>query len=580
MKQRPKIIVVGSGIAGLTATLFLAEKDVDVVLLSNLKLKTASSITDDGGINAAINQTDDPQKHFQDTVVYSEGLANQTLIHQMCHMAPNIINIMQRIGVVFDKTKEHSLKTKAFFGGDMPRLLDSHVPLGQQVLKCLTEQVYCLSSQNNINIYEDWEFLSVVLDHQESCRGIVAQSKVSMEMVVLKADAVIFATGDMSAVFGRASTRGIANSGYSIFQLYRQGAFLAHCEFCQFYPYSIKGVDKSLAISKGFLSKESRLYIQNGGQPRYLLDDYPESLDKISYQHVVREMGRLVFDKQESDINDLNFYLEPGWQESDASVKNYLEFIKVYCSGNYSQGAFVINPAVQTTLGGLWNGTDHMTNIKGVFVAGDCGAHYHGANMLPGNGLLSLWASGAMVSEHAGQYVMGDKKTGVVLTEDIFSSAIKKEQERQSAFLDLSGPENVYNLYNELGSVMINGLGFVRVNSKIEAALTKVAELKRRFQRVSVADRSHYLNQEIMFMYHFEAMLELAMIMARCALCRNESRGFHYKPQYFERDDDNYLKTTKVKQGTHGPMITYEDIDTNLMPVYAAKVMSVKREAG
>src|SRR5258707_551815 len=175
--RQPKIIVVGGGLAGLMATIRVAEAGVPVELFSIVPVKRSHSVCAQGGINAAKNQKgegDTPQKHFDDTIYGGDFLANQPLVKRMCEAAPGIIDLLDRMGVTFNRTPEGLLDYRRFGGTLYHRTAFAGATTGQQLLYALDEQVRRHESEGRVTKREGWTFLSAVIDHAGIGGGILA----------------------------------------------------------------------------------------------------------------------------------------------------------------------------------------------------------------------------------------------------------------------------------------------------------------------------------------------------------------------------------------------------------------------
>ncbi|MGM9988578.1 MAG: FAD-binding protein, partial [Bacillaceae bacterium] len=238
--MKGKIIVVGGGLAGLMATVKAAEENVNVQLFSLVPVKRSHSVCAQGGINGAVNtkgEGDSPWEHFDDTVYGGDFLANQPPVLKMCEAAPGIIHLMDRMGVMFNRTPEGLLDFRRFGGTQHHRTAFAGATTGQQLLYALDEQVRRHEVAGLVEKHEGWEFLGVVTDDEGVCRGIVAQDMKSMEIRSFVADAVILATGGPGIIFGK-STNSIINTGSAAAIAYRQGAYYANGEFIQIHPTS------------------------------------------------------------------------------------------------------------------------------------------------------------------------------------------------------------------------------------------------------------------------------------------------------------------------------------------------------
>ena len=202
MAINPKIIVVGGGLAGLSSVIKIAEMGGQVDLFSMVPVKRSHSVCAQGGINAAKNlkgEGDSTWQHFDDTVYGGDFLANQPPVKAMCEMAPAIIDLLDRMGVTFNRTPEGLLDFRRFGGTLFNRTAFAGATTGQQLLYALDEQVRRHESEGKVHKYEHWEFLSIVRDGQGACRGICAMDLRSMQVHTFPADAVILATGGIGA---------------------------------------------------------------------------------------------------------------------------------------------------------------------------------------------------------------------------------------------------------------------------------------------------------------------------------------------------------------------------------------------
>ncbi len=224
----PRIIVIGGGLAGLSAVIKIAEMGANVDLFSIVPVKRSHSVCAQGGINAAKNlkgEGDSTWKHFDDTVYGGDFLANQPPVKDMCEAAPGIIDLLDRMGVPFNRTPEGLLDFRRFGGTLYNRTAFAGATTGQQLLYALDEQVRRYESEGKVKKYEHWEFLSAVLDGNRVCRGVCAMDLRSMEVRTFPADAIIIATGGNGAIFGK-STNSVVCTGSAQSALYQQGCVL------------------------------------------------------------------------------------------------------------------------------------------------------------------------------------------------------------------------------------------------------------------------------------------------------------------------------------------------------------------
>src|SRR5512132_3301455 len=258
-----KIAIVGGGLAGLAAAMKIAEAGHAVDLFSVVPVKRSHSVCAQGGINGAVNtkgEGDSPEIHFDDTIYGGDFLANQPPVKAMCYAAPGIINLLDRMGVMFNRTPEGLLDFRRFGGTKFHRTAFAGATTGQQLLYALDEQVRRFEVAGLVNKYEMWEFLGLVRDDGGNCRGIVAIDWVSMRIEAFPAVAVMLATGGPGIVFGR-STNTVINTGTAAAAAYQEGALYANGEFIQVHPTSIPGSDKLRLMSESARGEGGRVWV-------------------------------------------------------------------------------------------------------------------------------------------------------------------------------------------------------------------------------------------------------------------------------------------------------------------------------
>ena len=571
---KSKIIVVGGGLAGLMATIKAAEVGTEVDLFSLVPVKRSHSVCAQGGINGAVNtkgEGDSPWIHFDDTVYGGDFLANQPPVKGMCDAAPGIIHLMDRMGVMFNRTPEGLLDFRRFGGTLMHRTAFSGATTGQQLLYALDEQVRSHEVAGLVNKYEHWEFLGVVIDDDGVCRGIVAQNMRTEEIQSFRADAVIMATGGPGIIFGK-TTNSVINTGSAASIVYQQGASYANGEFIQIHPTAIPGDDKNRLMSESARGEGGRIWTYKDGKPWYFLEEkYPAYGNLVPRDIATRE----IFDvcvNQKLGINGENMvYLDLSHKdphELDVKLGGIIEIYEKFVGDDPRKLPMKIFPAVHYSMGGLWVDYNQMTEIPGLFAAGECDYSQHGANRLGANSLLSAIYGGMVAGPNAVDYVKHLKKHAEDLSQDIYDARVKEEQAKWEAIMKMEGTENAYLLHKELGEMMTATMTVVRYNDQLEDTLKKLDDLTERWSNININDTQKWSNQGAHFTRQLKNMLVLAKVMTKGALLRNESRGAHYKPDFPNRDDEQFLKTTMAKfdPTTGNPIITYQEVDVSLIP--------------
>jgi succinate dehydrogenase / fumarate reductase flavoprotein subunit len=575
----PRIIVIGGGLAGLSAVIKIAEAGGSVDLFSIVPVKRSHSVCAQGGINAAKNlkgEGDTPALHFDDTIYGGDFLANQTPVKAMCEAAPAIIDLLDRMGVPFNRTPEGLLDFRRFGGTLFNRTAFAGATTGQQLLYALDEQVRRHEAEGKVRKYEGWEFLSAVLDSKGVARGITALDLRTMELRSFAADAIIVATGGIGAIFGK-STNSVVCTGSAQSALFQQGAYYANGEFIQVHPTCIPGEDKLRLMSESARGEGGRVWVpRTAGDKRpvkqipaaerfYFLEEwYPKYGNLVPRDIATRAIHRVVYELGLGLDGQPMVYLDLSHIDRatlDRKLGGILDIYEKFVGDDPHDVPMKIFPGMHYTMGGLWVDVDQMTNIPGIFAAGECEYQYHGANRLGANSLLSCIYAGFISGPNALNYA---KDLPAQAGDGGHAAEIARQAEINASLLKNEGTENPFKLWRELGQTMTQHVTVTRYNKGLQEADDKVVELIERYRNVNLSDRSQWANTSFAFARQLKNMLELSRVVALGALQRNESRGAHYKPDFPERNDEQFLKTTKASFTGQpaGPRIEYEEVDT------------------
>ncbi len=590
----PQVIVVGGGLAGLSATMKLAEKGCHVKLVSLTAVRRSHSVCAQGGINIAINlkgEDDSPIIHAYDTIKGGDFLANQPPILEMCLAGPAILRMLERLGCPFNRTPEGNVDFRRFGGTLYHRTAFCGASTGQQLLYSLDEQVRRYETQGLVEKFENHEFLRLILDEAGRARGIVMQDLYNMQLSTLKADAVVIATGGLGVIYKK-STMSTFCTGAANGRLFMQGMKYANGEFVQIHPTAIPGIDKMRLISESTRGEGGRVWVYGNsskqmqfpdgtmrscgktGEPWYFLEEMYPAIGNLAPRDIasrevlrVCEMG-LGVDGQMQVYLDVTHLSEETHHKLDSVLDIYQKFMgvdprkkpmKIFPAIHYSMGgAWVDWPAADDP--DRWTRYRHMTNLPGCFNVGESDYQYHGANRLGANSLLACIFGGLVTGVEVPRYLRSLGQQDPV-SERIVAEALRVEEAQKRELLSRSGPENVHQLHDELSDVMIRNVSVKRDNAGLEQTIVAIKELRERFERITLSDKGSTLNQTYTFAGQFGPMLELALVIAKGALLRNEFRGSHFKPEFPQRNDEQWLKTTVATYAADEPVISYEPVD-------------------
>jgi succinate dehydrogenase / fumarate reductase flavoprotein subunit len=583
MSASPRIIVIGGGLAGLSAVIKIAEAGGTVDLFSIVPVKRSHSVCAQGGINAAKDlkgEGDTVYKHFDDTVYGGDFLADQTPVRDMTARAPAIIDLLDRMGVPFNRTHEGLLDFRRFGGTLYQRTAFAGATTGQQLLYALDEQVRRHEAEGKVTKYEGWEFLSAVLDANGVCRGICALDLRSMETRTFLADAIIICTGGIGAIFGK-STNSVVCTGSAQSALYQQGAVYANGEFIQVHPTCIPGDDKLRLMSESARGEGGRVWVPRDKLDKrvarsipeadrfYFLEEwYPKYGNLVPRDIATRAIHRVVYELGLGLDGQPMVYLDLTHIDRETlnrKLEGILEIYEKFVGDDPRDVPMKIFPGMHYTMGGLWVDFNQHTNVPGIFAAGEADYSIHGANRLGANSLLSCINGGFLAGPNALAYA---KSLPAAPGDGGHAAELKRQQEKNAALLSNPGTENPFKLWRELGDTMTKHATIIRYNSGLEEADAKLVELLDRYKNVNLSDKTQWANTSFAFARQLQNMLHLARVIVQGARLRDESRGAHYKPDFPDRNDAQFLKTTMATFNpvANAPAFAYAEVDTTLIP--------------
>ena len=619
-----KVMIVGGGLAGLSAAMKLAELGVQVELMSLTPVKRSHSVCAQGGINSVNDVTrqqgDSEYLHFDDTVYGGDFLQHQPPVKEMTDWAPKIIDLMDRLGVPFNRTPEGFRDQRRFGGTLFKRTAFAGATTGQQLLYALDDQVRRWSVEGKVKIYETWDYLGPVLDGNGVCRGVIGQDLVTMEIRAFPADAVVIASGGCGLIYGR-STMSMVCTGAAASRTFQAGAKYGNAEFIQVHPTAIPGADKLRLMSESARGEGGRVWVPRKPQDPRPAKDVPESERYYFLEERYPKYGNLVprdiatreifnvctFEGLSVEKDRLAVYLDLTHiprHTLDIKLGGILEIYEKFQGVDPREVPMKIFPAVHYSMGGLWvdyersasgglvpgSPKNQQTNIPNLYAIGECDYQYHGANRLGANSLLSCIFSGLITAPGIVNLLKGSKQPAESLPSSLFDGARKEHQATYDRLLRRpSGGENPYLLHQELGQVMTKAATVVRLNAPLTAALDTVNELAERAERCSLSDTGHWTNQNVVFTQSLKDMFPLAKAIVKGALARDECRGAHFKPEFampgldganpaelrrqaelwcdrFEANTQKWLKSTIATVANGDVVLSYEDVDTSLIP--------------
>lgn len=633
-----RVIVVGGGLAGLAAAVRIAEAGLPVDLFSVVPVKRSHSVCAQGGINAcnevARQQGYSEYEHFDETIYGGDFLADQHPVLEMANWAPRIIDLLDRMGVPFNRTSEGYRDLRLFGGSLFKRTHFAGATTGQQLIYALDEQVRRYESEGKVTKYEFWEFLSPVL-HDGRCVGIVAQDMRTMQTRSFRADAVVMATGGCGLVFGK-STNSIICNGAAAARCFRAGAHYGNPEMIQVHPTAIPGADKLRLMSESARGEGGRVWVpRRRGDTRpprdiaeadrlyFLEEKYPAYGNIVPRDIATREIFDICVNQGMGVSGENQVYLDLTHKDPDYLTRKLggiLEIYEKFVGEDPRYTPMKIFPAVHYSMGGLWTSytrgsyapatprTKHksgspapidstlgqgmqpgalnnaMTNIQGLYAFGEVNFAYHGANRLGANALLSCIFDGLFCGVSVANYVRSEgvsSKPASGLQPGAFDAAAEAHVKAGAALLatatDAPGDRatNPYVIGKELGDEMTAACTVVRTEARLKQCMTKLAELKDRYAKVQLSDGAGWSNQSFGYARAVGDMLAIAEAIAGGANIRKESRGAHYRTDFPDRNDAEFMRTTLATYDA-----TTGAASVSLVPIDASLIVPTARTYG
>ncbi|MFO0553662.1 MAG: FAD-binding protein [Polyangiaceae bacterium] len=625
-----RVAVVGSGPAGALTAIRLAHARVPVDLYSAVSARRAPSAAVRSGVDAALDvlgEGDSPDEHFEDLVVASDFLVDQPLARALASGAAEVVHLLDRMGVPFSRSGEGLIDQRRSSGSRFSRSCFAGGATGQHVMAALDAELLRLESQvfrddrglvvpgeAMIKRFEPWDLVRLVLDDSGVCVGLVAQDLRTMTMRATAYDAVILATGNVSALYTAGGNWDLSSTGSGIAVALRAGAIAANLEAVHFHPTAVFGGERPRFASDALRAEGARLWVPKDVKDVRVPRDIPErerdyfverggsaAGNLASDDVVARAIHRVcvaeergVFDPRAAK-NQLAVYLDVTHLDAvelDRRVGAALDIHERLGHAHPTVEPMRVFPAPRSTLGGLFvdhaparGGVDpmsprnHATSIPGLYAVGSAAHAYHGAGILGESSLTADLFGAGLVSNAVRAYRAAMAKSAVDLPRSVFEQPEKDATAEYAALLARDGSDGPRKLHRELSEWMWGAMGIERDDASLDTAIAAIDDLAARAAKARPEDTAQSCNLSAAFARHVEGMLLVARVATRSARQREESRGVHFKPSQPKRDDAAWLRASLARvvggevrferefsYASAGASITVSDaIDTSLL---------------
>ena len=539
------VLVIGAGLAGMRAAIAARAEGASVAIISKVHPVRSHSNAAQGGINAALTDRGDGwEDHAYDTVKGSDFLGDQDAIEIMCQVAGKSLIDLEHMGVTFNRDAEGKLGTRAFGGQRRARTFFVGDFTGQAMLHVMFEQLV----KSGIRSYEEW-FVTSLIQDGEQVAGVLALEIRTGQLHAIRAKTVIFCTGGCGRLF-EPSTNALIVTGDGMGLAYNAGARLMDMEMVQYHPTTLAG--SGVLISEAARGEGAYLRDRNGYR---FMEKYAPNMMELASRDVVSRAEQTEIDA--GNGVDGCVYLDCT-HLSEALILEKLSQIREIgidlAGADMIKEPIPIRPGMHYIMGGIKSDVDGLTNVPGIYAAGECAnVSVHGGNRLGANSLLDTIVFGERAGNHAA--TASRNMDFIEFNED---EAVRKEEARIQAMLDRPDNGDRWgSIRQALGETMNKNIAVYRNQAGVEETLRLIPELRARYAQVPVHNRGRVFNTDLIFALELGYMLDCGEAIAVSALERKESRGAQARTDFPTRDDENWLKHITVTRGEEGPELGY-----------------------
>ena len=564
-KRKFHVIVVGSGLAGASASATLSELGYNVSCFCFQDTpRRAHSIAAQGGINAAKNYRNDGdsvQRLFYDTVKGGDFRAREANVYRLAQVSVNIIDQCVAQGVPFAREYGGLLANRSFGGAQVSRTFYARGQTGQQLLLGAYQALEKEIARGGVRMYNRHEMLDVVVIDGVA-RGIVTRDMVTGKVQSHVADAVVLSTGGYGNVYFL-STNAMGCNVTATYRAYKKGAAFANPCFTQIHPTCIpqSGDHQSkLTLMSESLRNDGRVWVPKkkedcGKKPGDIAEEDRDYYLERKYPSFGNLSPRDIASRAAKEVCDEGRGVGPGGRGvyldfadainrlgESAIRERYGNLFEMYAritDENPYKVPMRIYPAVHYTMGGLWVDYNLMSTIPGLHVIGEANFSDHGANRLGASALMQGLADGYFVLPYTvGNYLASAKLAKVTADHPEFKAAVDKVQAMTDKLLSIKGTRTVDSIHRELGNIMWEKCGMARNEKGLKEALELIPKLRDEFwNNVNVPGSGAELNQSLEKAGRVADFLDFAELMVTDALHREESCGGHFREEYQEEGE-------------------------------------------
>ena len=534
------IVIVGGGLTGLMAAVE-APPGADIAVISKIYPTRSHSGAAQGGFNAALGADDSVEAHIFDTVKGGDYLGDQDAIEVLCSEGPEVIRRLDRMGVPWSRTPEGKPAQRSLGGAGFPRACYAADISGHVVLHTLYERALGAG----VRIYPEWHLVELLVE-EGALAGLLVYNVATGLLEVIRCRVALLATGGYGRIF-RKTTNGHSNTGDGTAIAYRAGAVLADMEFVQFHPTTLYG--SNILISEAARGEGG--YLRNASGERFMARYAPQKMELAPRDVVSRSIFQEI--KEGRGLGDGYIDLDLTHLGQDKILRQLPQIndlAHLYAAVDSAKTPIPIEPAQHYSMGGIRVNLDCETNIPGLLAAGEtANVSVHGANRLGGNSLLETVVFG----RRAGGQMM--KTADRPMPPPPRASLEQALARWQAIFGTTAAPQSgdsASAIRDALNRLTTDKVGVFRTGEELREAVEEIAALRSRYESLRVPAGETPFNSQLIEHLELGCLLELSEITAGAAYRRTESRGAHFRLDYPQRDDANWLHHTLVRRGEDG----------------------------
>jgi fumarate reductase flavoprotein subunit len=561
------VAIIGAGGAGLRAAIALAETDptLRIALISKVYPMRSHTCAAEGGAAGVIKPDDSFDMHFDDTVGGGDWLSDQDCVEYFVKEAPKELTQLEHWGCPWNREADGSVAVRPFGGMKKQRTWFAADKSGFHILHTLFQTTLQFPS---ITRFDEYYALDLLVEDGR-CQGVTAMEMRSGMIKQFHARSVIIAGGGAGRIFPF-STNGAIKTGDGMALAYRAGVPLKDMEFVQYHPTGLPNTGSLLTEAcRGeggvLLNKNGRRYLQDYGMGPETPLGKPQlktmelgPRDRVSqaYWHELQKGNTVTTPWGECVMLDMRHL---GEKYIDERLPLVRELGIAYLGVDIVKDAIPIRPVVHYMMGGISTNTKAATPLPGLFAAGECACvSLNGANRLGSNSLVELLVFGKSAAMSAIEHMKGLPAPNTAALE---AKANESQARVRELFSRTSGTESMSGLRKEMMDTMEKNAGLYREEVGLKEAVAKIAELRQRYNKVVLHDKSNVFNTDLFQVLELGSMLDCAEALTVSALARKESRGAHQRLDYVERDDKTFLRHSMAYyQGQSAPRLDYLDV--------------------